>query len=141
MGVGAGIRTEKGKFVGMTLERVHGRNINKVICTERFNDVTYIFDMLYGVFTALERAQGALGESLCFFSAPTPFDPENRQTKNPTHMSLPATWWLSFTLDVCLFPLISESSCSCLSSVQHNLLFLSSLSPDVFLMLMLCLPF
>eukprot|EP00884_Botryococcus_braunii_P018754 jgi/Botrbrau1/5562/Bobra.0023s0045.1 len=61
MGVGAGIRTKKGKFVGMTLERVHGRNVNKVICNERFNDVTYVFDMLYGVFTALDRAQSALG--------------------------------------------------------------------------------
>lgn len=64
MGVGAGIRTKKGKFVGMTLERVHGRNVNKVICNERFNDVTYIFDMLYGVFTALDRAQSALGALL-----------------------------------------------------------------------------
>jgi hypothetical protein len=25
------------------------------------------------------------------------FDPKNRQTRNPTHMSLPATWWSSFT--------------------------------------------
>lgn len=63
MGVGAGIRTKNGKFVGMTLERVHGRNVDKVICNERFNDVKYIYDMLYGVFTALDRAQSALGTS------------------------------------------------------------------------------
>lgn len=63
MGVGAGIRTKSGKFVGMTLERVHGRNVNKVICNERFNDVKYIYDMLYGVFSALDRAQSSLGTS------------------------------------------------------------------------------
>jgi hypothetical protein len=29
--------------------------------------------------------------------------PKNRQTKNPTHMSLPTTWWLSFTSRDCRY--------------------------------------
>ena len=47
----------------MLLERLHGRTVNKVICTRDFHDVHYIYAMLYSIFTALDRAQGALGES------------------------------------------------------------------------------
>ena len=56
-----GIRC-RGKFRGMLLERVQGTTVDKVICTRNFHDVRYVYDMLYSVFTALDRAQGALGE-------------------------------------------------------------------------------
>ena len=51
-----------GKFRGMLLERLHGTTVDKIICTRDFHDVHYIYAMLYSIFTALDRAQGALGE-------------------------------------------------------------------------------
>ena len=61
MGTGAGLRDTTGRFRGMILERLHGRCVDKVICTRAFADVRYIHDMLKCVFTALERAQSWLG--------------------------------------------------------------------------------
>lgn len=68
MGTGAALRDSHGKFRGMILERLHGRDVEKIICTPAFADVRYIHDMLKCVFTALERAQAWLGK-LCSFSA------------------------------------------------------------------------
>ena len=45
----------------MLLERLHGTTVDKVICTKEFHDVHYVYAMLYSIFTALDRAQGALG--------------------------------------------------------------------------------
>ena len=59
----AGIRGG-GKFRGMLLERLHGRTVDKVICTRDFHDVHYVYAMLFSIFTALDRAQGALGTAL-----------------------------------------------------------------------------
>ncbi|MCJ1422150.1 hypothetical protein MMC29_000029 [Sticta canariensis] len=63
MGTGSALRDSHGKFRGMILERLHGRDVEKVICTHAFADVRYIHDMLKCVFTALERAQSWLGEA------------------------------------------------------------------------------
>ena len=63
MGVGAGLRGN-GRFRGMLLERLHGRPVDKVICTQKFHDINYIHDMLCSVFLALDKAQGALGALL-----------------------------------------------------------------------------
>lgn len=45
----------------MLLERLHGTTVDKIICTRDFHDVHYVYSMLYSIFTALDRAQGALG--------------------------------------------------------------------------------
>lgn len=64
MGTGSALRDSHGHFRGMILERLHGRCVDKVICTRSFADVKYVHDMLKCVFTALERAQAWLGEAL-----------------------------------------------------------------------------
>ena len=48
----------------MLLERLNGRNVDKIICTRDFHDVQYVYNMLFSVFSALDRAQGALGKAL-----------------------------------------------------------------------------
>ncbi|KAK9792705.1 hypothetical protein WJX73_008294 [Symbiochloris irregularis] len=61
MGTGSALRDSHGHFRGMILERLHGRCVDKVICTRSFADIQYVHDMLKCVFTALERAQSWLG--------------------------------------------------------------------------------
>ncbi|KAK9822580.1 hypothetical protein WJX74_006685 [Apatococcus lobatus] len=61
MGVGAAIKTDKGVCRGMVLQRLHGRNVDKVVHPATFIDIDYIHDMLLSVFVALDKAQGALG--------------------------------------------------------------------------------
>jgi hypothetical protein len=39
--------------------------------------------------------------------------PKSRQTKNPTHMSLPTTWWLSFTLRLAVSQYQNKFRVSC----------------------------
>ena len=71
MGVGAAIKTDKGVCRGMVLQRLHGRNVDKVLQPATFIDIDYIHDMLLSVFVALDKAQGALGKALQPFSPPT----------------------------------------------------------------------
>lgn len=64
MGVGAAIKTDKGVCRGMVLQRLHGRNVDKVLQPATFIDIDYIHDMLLSVFVALDKAQGALGKAI-----------------------------------------------------------------------------
>lgn len=54
----------------MLLERLNGTTVDKVICTRDFHDVHYVYAMLYSIFTALDRAQGALGTPSPPFPSP-----------------------------------------------------------------------
>jgi hypothetical protein len=55
-------RGNKGtKLIGMVMERINGKSVDKIITASDFHDIYYIREMLHEVFTSLDATQRAFG--------------------------------------------------------------------------------
>lgn len=61
MQVGAAVIDHEGRFVGLVLEQLHGKEVADRLADPGFADVEYILECLQQVLTALAAADAALG--------------------------------------------------------------------------------
>lgn len=61
MQVGAAVIDEEGRFVGLVLQQLHGKEVADVLADPTFADVDYVLECLRQVLTALDAADNALG--------------------------------------------------------------------------------